>query len=653
MKLERISLENFRQYYGQQHLTFAKDKTRNVTVIHGINGAGKTSLFLAFNWCLYGRNVENIKVVDNVGELVSKEAIKQAKPGDVVQASVTIAFLHNGHRYMVKRILTGEKLLTGKLALREMDQFTMMRQGTDGRAESIMNPLGTMNAILPVNAREYFFFDGEKIDNFAKPEAASQVKDAIYLVLKLEMLERSQRHLENTAANYRRELKQASGGELRELLEQDETLRQEREKAAKRKAELEKEKESAQRKVGEIDQKLRDSQNAKSLQQQRDRLEKDLKQRRDELTDEVEQIRERATAGYPLLAQTAVQTALTILNEKRERGEIPSNIRQQFIQDLLDEMKCICGRPLAEHGPEHQRLLSLMERSVSSSLEDDVLKTSAALTAFADKNSQQQTLLAANMRKRTELIDIIQDLDAELDDVSRQLKGSPLEEISRLEDQRRQFMMDIDGYNLEMGALAQKIEQAGKEINALEKRIASARKEEQRGQELSMKYDLAQRAADAITEMYQIHADNMRQQIEARTKEIFRSLVWKESHFQDIQLGPDFNLEVIDRYGQSARPELSAGERQVLSLSFITAMAQVSEEEAPLVMDTPFGRLSSHHRNSITERLPKLADQLILFVTDEELRDEARQNLEKHIGAEYRLEFERKTSCTTIEEVTV
>jgi len=26
--------------------------------------------------------------------------------------------------------------------------------------------------------------------------------------------------------------------------------------------------------------------------------------------------------------------ALAILNEKRERGEIPSSIRQQFIQDL-------------------------------------------------------------------------------------------------------------------------------------------------------------------------------------------------------------------------------------------------------------------------------------------------------------------------------
>jgi DNA sulfur modification protein DndD len=191
MKLERIGLENFRQYYGQQKLSFARAKDHNVTVIHGINGAGKTSLFLAINWCLYGRNVENIKVINNVGELVSKEAIEQANPGDNIQTSVIITFLHNGERYIVKRSLTAQKLLTDELNIDDLDQFTMMRQRPDGKATQIKNPLGAMNAILPVNAREYFFFDGEKIDNFAKPEASAQVKDAIYQVLRLEMLERS------------------------------------------------------------------------------------------------------------------------------------------------------------------------------------------------------------------------------------------------------------------------------------------------------------------------------------------------------------------------------------------------------------------------------------------------------------------------------
>ncbi|MCW5841683.1 MAG: AAA family ATPase [Caldilinea sp.] len=179
MKLERIVLENFRQYYDRQQLTFARDATRNVTVIHGVNGAGKTSLFLAINWCLYGRNAENIQVVNNVGELISKEAVSRAKPGDEVRASVTIAFLHNGDRYTVKRTLIGSKLQTGKLAVNELDQFTMMRQGADGRAQPVSNPIGTMNAILPVNAREYFLFDGEKIDNFATHYRTEKMFDVV------------------------------------------------------------------------------------------------------------------------------------------------------------------------------------------------------------------------------------------------------------------------------------------------------------------------------------------------------------------------------------------------------------------------------------------------------------------------------------------
>jgi DNA sulfur modification protein DndD len=181
--------------------------------------------------------------------------------------------------------------------------------------------------------------------------------------------------------------------------------------------------------------------------------------------------------------------------------------------------------------------------------------------------------------------------------------------------------------------------------------IGQAKKSSVRAEHLSNKLELAKNAAQAIDDTYDRFADEMRLQIEAQTNEIFRSLIWKDSHFERINLGSDYNLEIIDRYGMAARPELSAGERQVLSLSFITAMAQVSGEEAPLVMDTPFSRLSKHHRESITQNLPGLASQLILFVTDEELHGQARQNIEPFIGAEFRLNFDKKSSCTEIEEV--
>jgi DNA sulfur modification protein DndD len=651
MKLERINIENFRQYCGPHRVVFAKDEQKNVTVIHGVNGAGKTSFFLSINWCLYGKSLDNVKVIDNVGELMSKEAVSQASIGDTIRTSVDLAFIHNGERYLVKRTLQGIKLIDGTVKVEDNDSFTMMRTKADGQAERINNPIGTMNSILPVNVREYFLFDGEKIDNFAKPEAAAQVKQAIYLVLKLEILERSRRHLEAVAAEYRKELKNKSGTELRDLLGQEEKARAEIKKAKDRIYELHQEKDSAERKIADIDKRLREMENTNILQQQRDRIERELKQRRTEMEDVIGIIRDLATSGYYVVAETAIKKAILLLEEKRARGEIPSDYRQQFIRDLVSKMVCVCGRPFCDGSEEHRTLLAKISHGLPDTLQDEVLNTCAVLQAFEQRTEKHRADVDSAMRRRAELVDIISILEAELDDVSRQLKGSPLEEISKLERNRENFHADIQGYILEIGSLHEREIKFVKDIAELKKEIDRARREEKREVLLSTKLDLAQRAADAIADMYQTFADDMRGKIQEKTKEIFKKLVWKESHFQDVKLGPDFNLEVIDRYGYSARPELSAGERQVLSLSFIMAMSRISDEEAPLVMDTPFGRLSSHHRNAIAEQLPILATQLVLFVTDEELRDEARQNLEARIGAEYRLEFSPRTSCTEIVEV--
>ena len=651
MKLERITIENFRQYCGKQRVDFAKDDQKNVTVIHGINGAGKTSFFLSINWCLYGKSIDNVKVIDNVGELMSKEAVSLAAVGETIRTSVDLAFLHNGERYLVKRALQGIKQEDGTVKVEDLDSFTLMRTKADGQAERINNPNVTMNSILPVNVREYFLFDGEKIDNFAKPEAAAQVKQAIYLVLKLEILERSRRHLEAVAAEYRKELKNKSGQQLRDLLEQEEKARAEIKKAKERIFELHQEKESAERKITDIDKRLREMENSQLFQQQRDRIERELKQRWTEMEEVVAVIRDLATSGYFVVAEFAIKKAIVLLEEKRARGEIPSDYRQQFIKDLVSKMVCVCGRPFSDGSEEHRTLLAKIGHGLPDNLQDEVLNACAVLQAFEQRTEKHRTDVDSAMRRRSELVDIISCLESELEDVKLQLKGSPLEVISKLERNRENFQADIQSNILEIGSLHERVAKFVRDIAELKKEIERARNEEKREVLLSTKLDLAQRAADAIAEMYQSFADDMRGKIQEKTKEIFKKLVWKESHFKDVKLGPDFNLEVIDRYGYSARPELSAGERQVLSLSFIMAMSGISDEEAPLVMDTPFGRLSSHHRNAIAEHLPNLAKQLVLFVTDEELRDEARQNLESRIGAEYRLDFSPKTSCTEIVEV--
>jgi DNA sulfur modification protein DndD len=295
-------------------------------------------------------------------------------------------------------------------------------------------------------------------------------------------------------------------------------------------------------------------------------------------------------------------------------------------------------------------LRALLATSVSGSLEDDVLNTSGQLRALRSRAQELPTNLAAAMSRKVQLQTRYDSLYAQADEISQQFKSSDQDEIQRLGRSREKFMADIETYQVERGMNVNQIETLNKEIEDSDKAIVKAQKAEKAAELMGRRVELAQRAADALDAIYQAFAEDRRQKIEAEAQRIFQSLVWKDSHFQGMRLDRDYKLEVFDHWGQPARPELSAGERQVLSLAFITAMAKVSGEEAPLVMDTPFGRLSSAHRDNITANIPQIAPQLILFVTDEELRGQALENLKPRIGAEYHLVFDHPTSCTTIEE---
>ena len=63
MLLESISLLNFRQFKNET-VNFAKgDDGKNVTIILGENGTGKTTFAQAFFWCMYGDTVFSDKIM--------------------------------------------------------------------------------------------------------------------------------------------------------------------------------------------------------------------------------------------------------------------------------------------------------------------------------------------------------------------------------------------------------------------------------------------------------------------------------------------------------------------------------------------------------------------------------------------------------------
>ena len=96
---------------------------------------------------------------------------------------------------------------------------------------------------------------------------------------------------------------------------------------------------------------------------------------------------------------------------------------------------------------------------------------------------------------------------------------------------------------------------------------------------------------------------------------------------------------------------LSAGERQLLATSILWGLAKVSGRPVPLVIDTPLGRLDSHHRTHLVERyFPAASHQVILLSTDEEIVGKYQKIIEGHVGKKFLLQFDQSKSSSAISE---
>ena len=97
MLLKSLKLKDFRQFKGEQSVVFSTDPDKNVTIIMGENGSGKTTFAQAFTWCLYGATDFDDKM------LLCKSTRQKMMPGDEEKVRVEIELTHNGTDYTVIR----------------------------------------------------------------------------------------------------------------------------------------------------------------------------------------------------------------------------------------------------------------------------------------------------------------------------------------------------------------------------------------------------------------------------------------------------------------------------------------------------------------------------------------------------------------------
>jgi DNA sulfur modification protein DndD len=629
MKLLRLTLRNFRQFRGEQALYFADLDERNVTVIHAENGFGKTALLNALLWGFYGH--EGL-TSDFAGKdsILNKTVAASSIPDVEKTTEVEISFEHEGHKYRLMRSLPylQEKADSRKTLL-------TLEVNRDGQTFTERLPDQKIRSIIPKGIAPLIFFNGEGIDRLAMEESADQVREAIRQMLGLSLLQQTSEDLRHTSVRgrFRTELRESASAEIAELLQKLEDLEGLIERRKITREQAKKNLNATEADIEAVDASLANNRQAQELQHKRQGLEASKSKAVEDLAGVTRDLSKMiAEDGYSLFTTSLVSKGRAIVTRLRNENRIPARVLNVFIEDLLNSDRCICQRCLPEGSEERAAVMKLLTTAGDQNVNNAVGAIDNALGRLEELGDNTRERLHELNARRLKLKGDINFCENAIAEIHQQLGNRLGEEVRELEDKRRVLQDRRDDCIGKIHISTQQIEDEQAQAEQLRKTIDAAEATKEAA-------ELAKRRVAAVEESAKL----MDALLEAETESLVPMLNQKiHEHFDRIidrphraELTPDFRFSITQEIGSNGERvdvNQSTGQRQITSLVFIASLVSLAQERAkiptilrglsgaayPMVMDSPFGQLSTRFRKGIAEIVPFLAPQVILFASSEQ-----------------------------------
>lgn len=644
MKLHKIEINNFRQFKGSQSIDFSVDDTKNVTVIYGENGRGKTGIFRALMFCLYGdRSLSQDELSGDLkkeGLLLINEIALKENIGKKVEAIVTIHFSHNDRTIVITRKIAGLMKTDGNIVQDPVDRVEFQKTDNSNTLPIETDPdkvESEIQDILNSRLRDYFLFDGERIERLTRntKERRAEVRQGIRALLDLDSMELANKSLEKLISQIEKEIKYKSTGKLQEISTAIDELNSKIEKLEDEQEANEQESKRLEHRILKISEIISINEETAEKERKRQDLIKtkmDKEVERDELKKEMSS---RLNKSGQLVCYELIEQLREELELRRDKGQLPPEVRRGFVEKLLENEKCICGTPLDEaHLQEKQNLIDFLSKHYTPGLGEETMNLLFSLTRISSKNevlaNDFSRLLINNKKLNDEILDLetrIKLLGDELGEGGYSVDDLIIER-KKCEDELKELEHTIDVNNIEINRAINEREEIRKEWNVLNKQQSHI-------QSLVKRRDLTDETLVELQTIYNRFAIEVKEKLEAKSSEKFSRLadIETQKDIKRISIDENYMLDVLNWAGQRRLGEISAGQRQIVSLSFILALIQVAGDlEVPLFMDTPFGRLSGSHRDHLLNTIPQMASQWILLATDTEFT-EAEANALRHTGA--------------------
>ncbi|MFV8829546.1 AAA family ATPase [Alkalihalobacterium sp. APHAB7] len=652
MKLNKITLKNFRQFYGEQTIEFASG-SENITIVFGENGKGKTGIFRALMFGLYGStHIQQDNPKEKI-HLVNFLALEE-HPNMPIDTSVYLEFEHRDKAYEIRRYASGYK--TGKTITEKiLDAELYIKEGGNFPAEPITDEKEMkeiMNGILDESIKDFFLFDAEKIETLAKTDAKvkEEVKNGIVKLLQIDKLEAAITILKKLhSSEKRRVLASSQNLDLTRKQNEMDAIANEISDMQERVRLKSENKTSCSLEIERIESQLAENEEVKLIQEKME-AEKEKKNLHLRLAkDKKNEIKgELVTNGYHLIMKDTYQSVKNYLDQilVDQKDLIPIEVIEKSLQDLV--CAC-CGNDLKENNDHLTQIELLKNNFKRSELTPLISQITSSIHDYSMSEEEIVQSIERKLRDFRELKDEIEQIDKEIDKYSGniQLKAQEQENLKNLEaslKDKKAFLISLEG---EVRDLNFQINEKEKQKEALDKEFSRLLRENESLRIDSKILQYIETLKDNFEGVFKEYSDEMRAKLTTETTQIFKTLIDRKDKdlVSRIEINEKYEIDIMNWENINITQDVSQGQRQVVALSFITALAKIaaggSEDiNFPLFMDTPFGRISGNNRDHLIDNIPNLTSQWVLLLTDTELSrtEEIRFKSTGKLGKWYKLE---------------
>ena len=653
MIIDELTLYDFGIYAGQQSVKLNPPSPKKpVTIFYGLNGCGKTTILEALQVALFGQQAPFLEG-GNYKEYIKQRINKHSRYG---QASLRLDFhrSENGQltHYRIYRVW--KRTLSGVKETLEVIK--------DGHKSKILssNWHSYVEEIISAKLAHFFFFDGERIEQYASEKGAQELlHTGLHSLLGLDLLNRAEQDLKTLkqrklSANVKKgddsikgEIKEKKSS-LAKLEKQKRQLTMERAKIQTHEVDLH------QREIDKINEDYKNI--GGDLWERQENIKVDLSNQKEQKNKNDALIREAVSGILPL---SIVREWFSDIEQHKKAAE--ENERTQLhytITKERDEQTLSFMQEMGAEAKMTDRLAEILEihrqKLVSNSKKVSIFTNARELEGF-DKVSLEAELDAVANTLNTH-IEKGQSIDEQISHLmAEELSIPDSAEVKKLLEQKHQTEMalakskqSLEQVDSELGGLKDKISKVNKEIDALMRQIlvidAEGKKAEKYIQRIEDAGGVLQSFSKSILE-------SKVENVERLILESYQILLRKENMVNKIAICPK-TLQILlhDRDGKTVEnSQLSAGERQLLSISILWGLAKASSKPFPVAVDTPFGRLDSIHRTKLVSNyFTQASHQVLLFSTDEEVVEKYFKIIKPSVGWIYRLDYSEQHSSTEV-----